>query len=129
MKLAGVVLGALVLAVGATPAMAESDPGWFAAHSSEERQALVDYAYDRTAQATVPYSGEAATIGEAIADDVAAAGAEELPLAAELGAEEFAALESAGLMAEVSALAPALALGAGVLAATARSRGLGLRRG
>jgi len=118
MKLAGAVLGALVLAVGAAPATAASDPGWFAAHSSEERQALVDYAYDRTAQATVPYTGEAATLGEAVADDVAAAGAEELPLAAELGAEEFATLESAGLMAEVSALAPALALGAGMLAAT-----------
>jgi hypothetical protein len=98
--------------------MAESDPGWFAAHSSEERQALVDYAYDRTAQATVPYSGEAATVGEALADDVAAAATDELPLVGELGAEEFATLESAGLMAEVSALAPALALGAGVLAAT-----------
>ncbi|HEX7289840.1 MAG TPA: hypothetical protein VF250_01825 [Conexibacter sp.] len=117
MKLAGVVLGVLVLAVGAAPAMAESDPGWFERHSSEERQALVDYAYVRTAQATVPYSGEAATLGQALADDVAAAGAEELPLAAELGAEEFATLESAGLMAEVSALAPALALGAGILVA------------
>lgn len=117
MKLAGVVLGALMLAVGATPAMAESDPGWYASHSTEERQALVDYAYDRTAQATVPYSGEAATVGQSLADDVAAAGAEELPLAGELGAEEFATLESAGLMAEVSALAPALALGAGVLVA------------
>src|SRR4051794_17552724 len=117
MKLAGALLGALILAVGAAPAMAESDPGWFASHSSEERQALVDYAYSRTAQATVPYSGEAATVGQGLADDVAAAATEELPLAGELGAEEFAALESAGLMAEVSVLAPALALGAGALAA------------
>jgi len=113
MKLAGAMLVVIALGTGSATAMAESDPGWFAGHSTEERHALVDYAYVRTAQATL----EAATAGQALADDVAAAATDELPLAGELGAEEFATLESAGLMAEVSALAPALALGAGVLAA------------
>lgn len=117
MKLAGVVLGAFMLAVGAAPAMAESDPGWFAGHSAEERQALVDYAWERSAQSTVPYSGEAATLGEQLADDVVATGTDELPLAAELGAEELGALEAVELVAPVSALAPQLFAGVAAMAA------------
>jgi len=106
-----------MLAVSAAPAMAESDPGWYASHSAEERQALVDYAHVRAAQSTVPYSGEAATLGQQVADDMVAAGTEELPLAAELGAEELAALESVELVAPVSVLAPQLFAGVAAMAA------------
>lgn len=117
MKLAAAALVVVLLGLGSTSAMAESDPGWFESHSAEERQAIVDYAYERSAQSTVPYSGEAATLGEQLADDLAATGTDELPLAAELGTEELAALETVELVAPVSVLAPQLIAGVAALTA------------
>jgi hypothetical protein len=117
MKLAGALLAVAILATASASASAESDPGWFAGHSAEDRQALVDYAYERSGLGEAPYGGEAETLGEQVADDVVATGTDELPLAGELGAEELTTLEGAELLAPLEVLAPELIVAAGVLTA------------
>jgi len=120
--LAGSVAAAALLACTAGEAMAASDPGWFDGHSTTERQAIVDYAYERTGHAPV-YTGEAETMGTAIADSVVAAGEAETSLAAELAELELAVGEGVGLIEPIGATLPSLwavglTFGAGYLIGT-----------
>ncbi len=98
-------------------ALAEPDPGWFASHSSSDRQAIVDYAYERSGHSTVPYSGDAATTAQAMSQAAIGSGSHEYPLAEELGGEEFSAVESAGLLPEISATFPVIAAASGTFVA------------
>jgi hypothetical protein len=112
--LVGSALTLIVLTGLAPRAMAGADPGWYASHSTEERQALVDYVYLRSGHAP-PYSGLAATAAQDIADTIVASGTREFPLAPELAAEEFATVRKVGLFARLGEMAPTLfAEGAGL---------------
>ncbi len=108
-------------------ASAESEPGWFSGHSTSEKQAIVDYAYVRAAQPSVPYSGEAATLGEAVAQDAVEAGSHEFPLAPELGAEELSVGESTSLLPLLGTIAPELFVAAGTFTVGV-AIGTGLRK-
>ncbi len=119
MRTTGLILVALVLGVVPAAATAAADLGWFAGHSTEERHALVDYAYLRAAQPDVPYTGAATDTAQTLADDVAAT--HEFPLASELGAEELGTLQGVGLVEPLGALAPALFAGVATLGVGWRS--------
>jgi hypothetical protein len=108
-------------------ALAESDPGWWAGHSAEDRQAIVDYAYERSGHSTVPYSGEAATTAEAMSTDAIESGTHEYPLAEELGGEEFSAVEGAGLLPDIATMVPVIPLAAGTFV-TGLAIGTGIRK-
>lgn len=111
--LAGSALTLIVLTALAPRAMAGADPGWYASHSTDERQALVDYVYLRSGHAP-PYSGLAATAAQDIADTIVASGTHEFPLAPELAAEEFSTIRKVGLFARLAEMAPTLFSGAGL---------------
>jgi hypothetical protein len=110
-----VVVGVCGLFSGS--ALAGSDPGWWAGHSSADRQAVIDYVYERSAHATVPYSGDAATSAQAMSLSAIDAGSHEFPLAAELGGEEFSAVESVGLLPEITTTLPIIGAATGTFIA------------
>jgi hypothetical protein len=111
MVLGGLVLGTLMLGMCSASALAGSDPGWWASHSSEEQHAIVDYVYERSGHATVPYSGDAQALAETISQRAIDSGSHEFPLAPELGGEEFSAVESVGLLSRIADVIPEVALG------------------
>lgn len=102
----GVVIGLGLAGPITQVASALLDPGWWAGHSTEERHAIVDYVYERSGHATVPYEGDAATSAEEISQRAIDSGTHEFPLAGELGGEELTATEGLGLMPELAATVP-----------------------
>jgi hypothetical protein len=105
------------------PALALRDPGWYSSHTATEKQAIVDYMYERTGHSSVPYSGDPATLADNAAQDAVDSSTHEFPLAPELGAEELSASEGVGLLPAIGEFVPVLSLagaafGAGVVIGT-----------
>lgn len=117
MVLGGLTMGLLMLGMCSGSAMAGSDPGWWASHSSEEQHAIVDYAYERSGHATVPYSGDAQALADSISQRAIDSGSHEFPLAPELGGEEFGLIQRIGLFAPVEDLLPVVPAIAGTFLA------------
>ena len=105
-----------MLAVGAGSAPAAADPGWFDGKSAEERQAIVDYLYQRTGHEP-PHPGQAATMAAAIEGSVVQAGADDAPLAPGAGALELVVGTRVGLMTRLTTMVPTLWAAGGTFAA------------
>lgn len=111
--LAGSALVAALLACTTGSATAASDPGWFEGHSREERQAIVNYVYERTGHEP-PHEGDPETMSAQITDSVLDAGEDEAPFASDVGGLELVVGTKVGLMTRLTTLIPSLPLVAGV---------------
>lgn len=111
--LAGSALAACLLACTTGQAMAAADSGWFDGHSSDERQAIVNYVYERTGHEP-PHSGDPEAMGSQITESMIDAGEDDAPLAPDGGALELIVGTRVGLMTRLTTLMPSLPFVAGV---------------
>jgi hypothetical protein len=112
--LVGGALTAALLACTTGTATAASDPGWFDGKSTEERQAIVNYVYERTGHAP-PYTGGAAEdLSAEMAQSMIDAGEDDAPLAPDGGALELVVGTRVGLMTRLTTIMPSIPLAAGV---------------
>jgi hypothetical protein len=111
MRLRGALMGGALtvglLACAASTAAAASDPGWFDSKSAEERQAIVDYVYQRSGHEP-PHPGQAETTAAAIEGSVVQAGADGVPLASDAGKIELIVATRVGLMTRLTTMVPTL---------------------
>lgn len=115
--LAGSALAVCLLACTAGQAMAAADSGWFDGHSTDERQAIVNYVYERTGHEP-PYTGGAAEdMGAEMAQGMIDAGEDDAPLAPEGGALELVVASRVGLMTRLTTMVPTLWAVGGTFAA------------
>lgn len=105
--LMGSALATALLACTAGEAMAAADPGWYDGHASEERQAIVNYVYERTGHAP-PYTGGPEQTSAALAQRMIDAGEDDAPLAPEGGALELIVGTRVGLMTRLTTMVPTL---------------------
>lgn len=97
-----------VLAATAGTATAASDLGWFDGKSAEEREAIVNYVYERTGHAPPHTGGAAEGLSNEMAQSMIDAGEDDAPLAPDGGALELVVGTKVGLLSRVGTMMPTM---------------------
>jgi hypothetical protein len=97
----------LAVSGGVSHASAQTETGWFASHTEEEQQAIIDYLYLHGPQGVTPYPGAPAETGLDLERAIREEGL--LDEGADLAAESTEVMEETGLIRQLWELAPSIA--------------------